>query len=114
MAITVQPNSWMSSLVNYLQEGKLLENKLEARRIRARAARYCIYDDRLYKKRFSTPLLRCIDDEDCEVVLNDIHAGHCGNHAGALSLAQKALRQGFYWPTMKQDALDLVKRCEKC
>ncbi|OMO67808.1 Integrase, catalytic core [Corchorus olitorius] len=32
---------------------------------------------------------------------------------GGRSLAQKALRQGFYWPTMKHDAMELVKRCEK-
>ena len=27
-------------------------------------------------------------------------------------MAQKALRQGFYWPTMKEDAINIVKRCD--
>ncbi|XP_052206834.1 uncharacterized protein LOC127811168 [Diospyros lotus] len=67
------------------------EDKLEARRLRAQAARYCIYDDKLYRRGFSAPLLRCIDGTDCQTVLEEIHAGHYHNHAGALSLAQKAL-----------------------
>ncbi|XP_052172158.1 uncharacterized protein LOC127788082 [Diospyros lotus] len=96
------------------EAAELPEDKLEARRLRARVAWYCIYDDRLYKRGFSAPLLRCIDGTDCQTVLKEIHAGHCDNHARALSLAQKALRQGFYWPTIKQDAIELVKRCDKC
>lgn len=91
----------MNLILDYLQNGKLPEDKLEARRLRARATQYCVYDDKLYKRRFTTPLLRCIDGTDCQTVLEEIHAGHCGNHAGALSLVQKALRQGFYWPTIK-------------
>jgi len=114
MAISVRPDSWMSPILTYLQDGKLLGDKLEARRLRAREARYCIYDDALYKKGFSAPLLRCIDGPECETILRQIHESHCGNHAGGLSLTQKALRQGFYWPTMKQDAINLVKKCDKC
>ncbi|XP_056697559.1 uncharacterized protein [Spinacia oleracea] len=30
------------------------------------------------------------------------------------ALAEKALRTGYYWPTLKEDALDLVKWCAKC
>ena len=26
----------------------------------------------------------------------------------------KALRQGYYWPTMQRDALDYVRKCDKC
>ncbi|XP_052177535.1 uncharacterized protein LOC127791591 [Diospyros lotus] len=114
MVVHASQGSWMSPILAYLREGKLPTDKLEARRLRARAARYCIYDEVLYKRGFTAPLLRCIEGSDCQTVLEEIHAGHCGNHAGALSLAQKALRQGFYWPMMKQDAINLVKKCDKC
>ncbi|XP_052193952.1 uncharacterized protein LOC127802277 [Diospyros lotus] len=114
MVIDTPQGSWMSPILEYLRGEKLLVDKLEARRLQARAVRYCIYDEVLYKRGFIAPLLRCIEGPDCRTVLEEIHAGHCGNHAGALSLAQKALRQGFYWPTMKQDAIELVKKCEKC
>ena len=30
------------------------------------------------------------------------------------SLAQKAFRQGYYWPTMQKDSVKLVQKCNKC
>ncbi|KAL0355479.1 UNVERIFIED_CONTAM: hypothetical protein Sradi_3994800 [Sesamum radiatum] len=39
--------------------------------------------------------------------------GCCGTHVGTRILANKALRVGF-WPTMKQDAIRLVSKCERC
>ena len=37
-----------------------------------------------------------------------------GNHSGKRSLSQKALKQGYYWPTMQKDSADLVQKCDKC
>ncbi|XP_052193917.1 uncharacterized protein LOC127802245 [Diospyros lotus] len=101
LTIDVPQGSWMNPILDYLQNDKLPKDKLEARRLRARVAQYYIYDDRLYKRGFFASLLRCIDGTDCQTVLEEIHAGYCGNHATTLSLAQKGLRQGFYWPTIK-------------
>ncbi|MCI67650.1 hypothetical protein A2U01_0088909, partial [Trifolium medium] len=28
--------------------------------------------------------------------------------------ARKALRVGFYWPTMQSDAKEHIKKCDKC
>ena len=86
LAITAASSLWMKPIIDYLQEGQLPDNKVEARRMRARAARYYLHDDMLYKRGFMTPLLRCLDDLDCQTVLKEIHASHCGNHAeGILS-----------------------------
>ena len=38
----------------------------------------------------------------------------CGNHVGPRSLVHKAIRQGYYLPTMLEDAKDLVRKCPKC
>ena len=43
-----------------------------------------------------------------------MHDGICGEHLGARALAIKVLQAGFYWPTMKEDAMDKVRRCDKC
>ncbi|KAL0445196.1 UNVERIFIED_CONTAM: hypothetical protein Slati_2242300 [Sesamum latifolium] len=45
-------------------------------------------------------------------ILQKIHSGCCGAHAGTWTLANKALRAGYFWPTMKQDARHLVSKCE--
>jgi hypothetical protein len=46
--------------------------------------------------------------------LEEIHVGQCGVHTTSRTLIRKALRAGFYWPTAKKDATDLVQRCEAC
>ena len=86
----------MRPIIDYLQEERLPSDKIEARRMRARTARYYLHDDMLYKRGFTALLLRCLDDPNCQVVLKEIHEGYYGNHARGLSLAQKALCQGFY------------------
>ena len=68
----------------------------------------------LYKRGFSTPILKCIGKEDANYVLREVHEGICGNHIGARTLAAKILRQGYYWPTMIKDATELVKKCKTC
>ncbi|KAL0407307.1 UNVERIFIED_CONTAM: hypothetical protein Slati_4044600 [Sesamum latifolium] len=68
----------------------------------------------LYKKSFTHPLLRYLSQEEGLHVLKEIHDGCCGSHIRTWALANKALRVGYFWPTMKQDARYLVNKCEKC
>ena len=92
----------------------LPEDKKKARLLRLKAARYTLYDDHLYKKRFLTPFLKYVDFEQGNHILQEIHKGTCDNHARGQSLAYKALRQGYFWPTTKTDAMNFVKKCDKC
>ncbi|GJW50720.1 reverse transcriptase domain-containing protein [Tanacetum coccineum] len=39
-----------------------------------------------------------------DYVLREAHLGSCGAHTGPRSIAQKAARLGYYWPTMYRDA----------
>ena len=45
--------NWMTPIVSYLKDGKLLEGKDEARKLKVRAARYVLMDKVLYKRGFS-------------------------------------------------------------
>ena len=47
-------------------------------------------------------------------MLVDIHEGIYGGHFNGLSMAQRLLRAGYYWPTMQTDAVAFEKSCEKC
>ncbi|KAL0449180.1 UNVERIFIED_CONTAM: hypothetical protein Slati_1474400 [Sesamum latifolium] len=67
----------------------------------------------LYKKSFTHHLLKCLSQEEGLHVLKEIHDGCCRSHIGTWALANKALRAGDFWPTMKQDARYLVNKCEK-
>ena len=47
-------------------------------------------------------------------MLAELHEGICGNHLGSRTLAHKAHTQGYYWPTMKSDAANYVRKCDHC
>ena len=59
-------------------------------------------------------LMKCILRSEGLHLLREIHGGICGAHNSFRSLIGKAFRYGFYWPTAKQDAIELVKTCENC
>lgn len=44
----------------------------------------------------------------------EIHAGVCGNHVASKILVENAMRQGFYWATLVEDAIEIAWRCEGC
>ncbi|XP_030479564.2 uncharacterized protein LOC115696818 [Cannabis sativa] len=64
--------TWMTPIIDYLKTGVLREDKVEARKLQYRAVRYVIYDDKLYRRSFSQPLLKCIDGTECEYMLREI------------------------------------------
>ena len=66
------------------------------------------------KNASSEVLLECISQDDGIKLLDDIHAGSCGNHAASRTLVGKAFQAGFYWPTAVTDAEKLVRHCEGC
>ncbi|KAK4390191.1 hypothetical protein Sango_2082400 [Sesamum angolense] len=106
-------SSWKDELETYLKDGTLLQDPKEARAIRVWANRFTLIGGELYKRGFSQPYLKCINQDKVEYILREIHEGSCGNHSRGRALASKALRQGYFWPTMRKDAMDLVKRCKK-
>ena len=99
-----QEPSWIDPIRKYLAEGILPENPTKAKKLRWKASQYVILDGHLYKRSFSLPLLKCLRPSEADFVLREVHEGMCRNHLGGKSLAYKILRQGYYWPTMRQDA----------
>ena len=75
-------DSWMTPVIQYLKDGVLLEDKRKVILLRLKATRYTLYDDQLYKRGFSTPLLKCVDLEKGNHILQEIQEGVCGNHVG--------------------------------
>ena len=104
----------MNPFWDYLVEGMLPNDLKEASKLRARSTRFAIHRGTLYKRGFSTPILKCVGKEDSNYILREVYEGICGNHIGARALAGKALRQGYYWPTMLKDAVERVIKCKVC
>ena len=67
----------------------------------------------LYKRGFSMPYLRCVNEEKDKYILEEIHEGICRDYAGLRSLISKVIRMGYFWPTLQNDAKEFVKKCDK-
>jgi hypothetical protein len=80
--------------------------------LKQRARGYTAVNRELYKSGVTKPWLRCITSEKGQELLKEIHSGFCGAHIGTRALAGKAIKQGFYWPTINIDAKALVRQCE--
>ena len=107
-------NSWMTPIILFLLDRHLPQDTDEARKIRKRAAKFTVLNDTLYKRGFSMPYLKCVDQDEAKYILEEIHEGVCGDHAGPRSLVSKVIRISYLWPTMQANAVELVKRCDKC
>uniref|UniRef100_A0A2N9FWX9 Uncharacterized protein n=1 Tax=Fagus sylvatica TaxID=28930 RepID=A0A2N9FWX9_FAGSY len=107
-------NSWMTPIINYLEDETLPADPVEARKLKVRCTRFALIQGILYKRGFSLPYLRCLDKAEADYVMREVHEGICGNHSGARSLVHKLIRAGYYWPTMQKDVVSYVRACDKC
>ena len=90
--------SWMDSISPFLEKDVLLEEKSEADKVRRKAPRFWLSEDRkLYKRSFSSPYLICVHPGASELLLEELHEGVCGSHTGGRSLSHRALTQGYWW-----------------
>ena len=62
--------SWMDSIVLFLKEDILPEDKSKADKVRRKAPRFWLSENqKLYKRSFSGPYLLCIHPEAVELIL---------------------------------------------
>ena len=86
----------MTPIISFLQDRHLLQDIEEAKKVRRRAARFTILNDTLYKRGFSMPYLKCVDEEEAKYILEEIHEGVCRDHTGPRSLVSKVIRTGYF------------------
>ena len=60
-------------------------------KVRKRAARFIILNNTLYKRGFSMPYLKCVDEEEAKYILEEIHEKICGDHVSPRSLVSKVI-----------------------
>ncbi|GJX24080.1 reverse transcriptase domain-containing protein [Tanacetum coccineum] len=112
--IEEQDPTWMTPIIEFVSKGTLPLEQKEARRIRRTAQRFELRNGVLYRRSFLQPWLRCVGPIQADYVLREIHAGSCSMHSGPRSVVARALRSGYYWPTMHRDARDMIRKCHDC
>nr|GEY59943.1 hypothetical protein [Tanacetum cinerariifolium] len=103
--------TWMTPIMEYLKEGTFPSDRKEARKLCIKARQYELLEGVLYKWSFLTPWLRCVGPLQAEYVIREIHEGSCSMYARPRSVVAKAIRLGYYWPTMHRDARDMIRTC---
>nr|ABA99805.1 retrotransposon protein, putative, unclassified [Oryza sativa Japonica Group] len=106
--------AWIAEIQAYLTDKTLPEDCEGSERVQRISKRYVLVEGTLYRRAANGILLKCIPREQGVELLADIHEGECGAHSASRTLVGKAFRQGFYWPTALNDAVDLVRRCRAC
>ena len=64
---------WMTPVFNFLKRGELPPNRTEAAAIKRRACAYVVIEHKLYRRGFSIPLLKCINEFAVPEILQEIH-----------------------------------------
>uniref|UniRef100_A0A7N2L0M9 RNA-directed DNA polymerase n=1 Tax=Quercus lobata TaxID=97700 RepID=A0A7N2L0M9_QUELO len=110
----VEKEDWRQVIIEYLQHGRLPDDKRHRTEIRRRAARFIYYKDTLFRRSFDGLFLRCLGEEEAKQALEEAHSGICGAHQSGPKLHYRIKRMGYYWPTMVQDSMECAKKCEAC
>ncbi|GKC61898.1 reverse transcriptase domain-containing protein [Tanacetum coccineum] len=84
----------MTPIIEYLKDSTLSGDRKEASKLRIKARQYELLEGVLYRRSFLKPWLSI--------------------HAGPWFVVAKAMRLGYYWPTMHRDAPDMIRKCNDC
>jgi hypothetical protein len=95
---------WRAPIIAFLRGHYEPVETHDLKRMQARVRGYVLKNDILFKLGVCAPLLKCITQEQGIELMKEIHGGMCGSHIAARALAEKAFRQGFYWPMTIRDA----------
>ena len=84
------------------------------RALRLRSTPYQLIDNILFKNNFEGVLLRCLERNEADSVLPQLHAGPARGHFGGETTTHKVLKAGYYWPTLFKYAYAFSRRCQEC
>ncbi|CAM8907777.1 unnamed protein product [Rhodiola kirilowii] len=113
-AYEIEREDWRQPIINFLDHQKLPTDPRHKAEIRRRAPRFIHYKGTLYRRSFLGQWLRCLSEEEAVEVMQEAHAGICGAHQSGPKLYDRIKRMGYYWPTVVQDCVDFVKKCNAC
>uniref|UniRef100_A0A2N9FPS7 Integrase catalytic domain-containing protein n=1 Tax=Fagus sylvatica TaxID=28930 RepID=A0A2N9FPS7_FAGSY len=112
----IDDKPWYYDIKRFIQDReyppRATEN--EKKYIRRMAFQFFLSGEILYKRTHDTTLLRCVDAEEANRLIQEMHAGLMGAHANGPFLARKIMRAGYYWLTMERDCIRHVQTCHKC
>ena len=105
---------WMDPIIYYISTEELPSEKDKAHKVQVQSGRFSLIDGQLFKRSLGDPYLKCLTLEQSHYVLAKLHEGICENHLGGRTLAHRAHTQGYDWSTMRANAANYIKKCDRC
>jgi transposase InsO family protein len=108
--------NWQTPYLEYLLQGELPLDKVEARRLARRAKSFVLLGDEkeLYHRSPSGILQRCISVAQGQELLQEIHSGGLRSPCSTSDPRRKCFLTRFLWPTAVADAARIVRSCRGC
>ena len=75
---------------------------------------YFLIDNQLYWRDPAGIMLKCVDENDDQRIMIELHQVACGGHPYWKSTANRILRVRYYWPTLFSDVFAKVRACMEC
>jgi hypothetical protein len=104
----------MSPIKMFLDNQPPSNDNAKVERIACKSKMYHLIDRILYHRGANDMMMKCISREEGIQLLQDIHIGVCGSYSSWCSIIGKVFRHGFYWPTAKDDAMEVITKCKDC
>ena len=84
------------------------------RALKLKPNQYHLANDTLYRKNYDGVWLRCLEKDDVDHVLKEMHDGPVGGHYGGETTPHIILRARYYWPTVFRDSHAYAQKCKVC
>jgi hypothetical protein len=101
----------MSPIRAYLDNQPPSDDSAEVERIARKSRRYHLIDGVLFRQGANRIMMKCISREEGIELLEDVLKSVCRSHSSWRSIIGKVFRHEFYWPTVKDDVIEVVKKC---
>lgn len=84
---------WQTPYFKYLTLKKLPEDNKEATRIQRKSAKFVLVGEQLYHRGYSSPLQKCVIEDEASEVLKEIHEGIYRSHIRSATQTRLFLAQ---------------------
>lgn len=91
-------NLWLFDIKNFIEKGAFPKYALasDKKAMKRMELCYIVVRGLLYRRSYSRMLLRCLDDSEKQVVIEQAQSRVYGGHVNAQILTKKINRKGYY------------------
>ncbi|XP_071917121.1 uncharacterized protein [Coffea arabica] len=102
---------WYSNIKEFLKMGSYLSGADTTAKsfLRRLSSKFFLNGEVVYKRTSDLGLLRCVDEDETNYLMKEMHSGVCGSHMNRHLLVKKVMKTGYFWLTMEHDCVVFVE-----